>query len=459
MKINLIFILNIIILLSNVISKSKSEWISRSIYQILTDRFARTSDTGNCDYKKYCGGNYKGIIQHLDYIKGMGFDAIWISPIVENTPNSYHGYHMSNIYKLNEHFGNEDDFKKLISECHKRDIWVMIDVVANHVGPIGTNYSKIIPFNKFEHYHEKCDIKDWNNQWQIENCRLSDLPDLKQENEWVSQILLNWIHDVVKKYNIDGLRIDTVMEVPKWFWNKFAKSAGVFQIGEVFNGNINYVAEYQKYLDSVFNYPLYYTIENSFCGSFRNLESYWFNDRKVYPNPEYIATFIENHDNPRFLYRCRDKDKFTNAVVFSLLWEGIPVFYYGGEQYFSGGADPYNREPLWNNYNSNSNLYKILSKIHSLRKKEKIWNKPIVQRYADDNFYAFTRGNILACFTNSNRQKRTITYHNFKERDKLCNILVSDDCIFVKNNKINIIMGKYPRIYVLVQNNDDLEYL
>ena len=181
----------IVLLLSAYIScKSKEDWKSRSIYQILTDRFARTSDTGSCNLSAYCGGNYQGMIKQLDYIKGMGFDAIWISPIIENTEGSYHGYHFTNLYTLNTHFGSEDDFKALVAACHKKDIWVMVDVVANHVGPIGTDYSKITPFNSAEHYHDKCDITDWGNQWQVENCRLCDLPDLKQENDWVTEKLV-----------------------------------------------------------------------------------------------------------------------------------------------------------------------------------------------------------------------------------------------------------------------------
>ena len=439
----------ILFLLSTSISgKSKEEWKSRSIYQILTDRFARTSDTGYCNYSQYCGGNYQGIINKLDYIKGMGFDAIWISPIVENTEGSYHGYHLTNLYNLNYHFGSEDDFKALITACHNKDIWVMVDVVANHVGPIGTDYSKITPFNLAEHYHDYCDINDWTNQWQIENCRLSGLPDLKQENDWVTQQLLNWISDLISKYNIDGIRIDTIMEVPKWFWDKFRSSAGVFQIGEAFNGDIGYVSDYQHHLDSVFNYPLYYTIESSFCGSFYNLEGYWFNSRPKYPAPEYTATFVENHDNPRFLNRCNDRGKFTNAVVFSLLWEGVPVFYYGGEQYYSGGADPNNREPLWDNYNTGTELYRILGIVNALRKSVSIWNLNIVQRYADDNFYAFTRGNILACFSNTNSLQRTITYHEFAEGTKLCNVLYNGDCVSVSGGSININMGDYPKVYV-----------
>ena len=429
-------------------SKTKDEWKTRSIYQILTDRFARTSSTGSCTLSQYCGGNYQGIINHLDYIQGMGFNAIWISPIVENYAGSYHGYHLTNLYNFNTNFGTEDDFKNLITQCHNRDIWVMVDVVANHVGPVGTDYSQVYPFNSADHYHDYCDITDWTNQWQIENCRLSGLPDLKQENDWVTQTLLDWISNLISTYNIDGIRIDTIMEVPQWFWDKFRSSAGVFQIGEAFNGDISYVADYQNHLDSVFNYPLYYTIQSSFCGSFTNLEGYWFNSRPIYPAPQYVATFVENHDNPRFLNRCNDRSKFTNAAIFSLLWEGIPVFYYGGEQYYAGGADPNNREPLWDNYNTGTELYRLLGVTNNLRTSKSIWNYDIIQRYSDDNFYAFTRGDVLACFTNTNSLTRYITYHSFSDGDKLCNVLYDGDCVTVSGGSITINMGDYPKVYV-----------
>ena len=437
-----------VLLSTYITSKTKDEWKTRSIYQILTDRFARTSDTGSCTLSQYCGGNYQGIINHLDYIQGMGFNAIWISPIVQNYAGSYHGYHLTNLYNLNSNFGSEDDFKNLITQCHNRDIWVMVDVVANHVGPVGTDYSQVYPFNSADHYHDYCDINDWSNQWQVENCRLSGLPDLKQENEWVAQTLLDWISDIISKYNIDGIRIDTIMEVPKTFWDSFRNYAGVFQIGEAFNGDINYVADYQNHLDSVFNYPLYYTIQSSFCGSFTNLEGYWFNSRPIYPAPQYAATFVENHDNPRFLNRCNDRSKFTNAAIFSLLWEGIPVFYYGGEQYYAGGADPNNREPLWDNYNTGTELYRLLGIANNLRTSKSIWNYDIIQRYSDDNFYAFTRGDVLACFTNTNSLTRYITYHSFSDGDKLCNVLYYDDCVTVSGGSITINMGDYPKVYV-----------
>ena len=79
----------IFLLISQVSLKNKEEWKTRAIYQIITDRFA-TSDSSepNCNLSQYCGGTFQGIINKLDYIKGMGFDAIWISPVVENTEGS-----------------------------------------------------------------------------------------------------------------------------------------------------------------------------------------------------------------------------------------------------------------------------------------------------------------------------------------------------------------------------------
>ena len=153
----------------------------------MTDRFARTDgSSADCgDLHKYCGGTFKGIENHLDYIKNLGFDAIWISPIPENYGNDYHGYAALNWNNVNPNFGTSADLKHLVDTAHSKGIWVMLDVVANHVAPIDLDFSKVTPFNDASYYHSKCDINDFNNQWQVENCRLSNLPDLDQSNSFV----------------------------------------------------------------------------------------------------------------------------------------------------------------------------------------------------------------------------------------------------------------------------------
>lgn len=101
-----------------------------SSLQLLTDRFAKESDDGSpCgDLTNYCGGTFKGIVNKLDYIQNLGANAIWISPIPLQTDGGYHGYWQQNIFQVNPNFGSSDDLKELVSECHKRDIWVMLDM-------------------------------------------------------------------------------------------------------------------------------------------------------------------------------------------------------------------------------------------------------------------------------------------------------------------------------------------
>ena len=108
-----IIILLILSMLCLSYEKTKEEWKGRIIYQILTDRFGRSSDEdqSNCDLGNVCGGTYQGLINHLDYIADMGFNAIWISPIPKNNDWDYHGYAFIDLYALNDHFGDVKELK------------------------------------------------------------------------------------------------------------------------------------------------------------------------------------------------------------------------------------------------------------------------------------------------------------------------------------------------------------
>ena len=426
-----IFILSIFCsLIIFTIQADAEEWKKRAIYQLMTDRFATSGKEEKCDVSKntYCGGDHKGIQNHLNYIKEMGFDAIWISPIVKNAEGSYHSYHTIDFYALNEHFGTEEDIQNLIEACHKENIYVMLDVVANHVALVGNDFRTINPFNSPEHYHEPCTITDWGNYEMVENCRLSDLPDLKHENNYVSDELLRWIKYMVEKYKLDGLRVDTVPEVPKWFWKKFNKAAGVFQIGEVFNGNVEYVHSYQG--------PLTSTV------------------RPVYDGYETVlGVFIGNHDNARFLYppEGRTREQLDMASMFSVFWEGIPVIYYGDEQYFDGGGDPYCREALWDHgYNMTSRLYILYQTGLHYRKKLELWNKDLDQLSFDKEFYSFRRGDdVLAVISIAleDEYKKTIDNKGIKD-GKYCNIFDKNDCIDINGKTISVTIGKAPKVYI-----------
>ena len=432
------------------------EWKSRTIYQLLTDRFARSnSDRSNCgNLSDYCGGGYKGITENLDYIQNMGFDAIWISPIIDNTDGGYHGYWARDFYKLNARFGSDQEFRDFVSECHRRGIWVMVDIVLNHVGPVGTDYSSIKPFDSSEHYHDYCVIDggdfDGHNQWNVENCRLAGLPDLNQSNEWVRTQLLNWVQWMLKEYSIDGLRLDTGCEVEKGFWDSLSQAAGVYIVGEVFSGNVPYVADYQNHLPGLLNYPMYFTIKNTlkYGNSMYEIKNRLEQDLPQFRDIDALGIFVDNHDNERFLHNDGRHQKFKSALALSFFFRGISIMYYGSEQGYGGGADPQNREPLWTNMVTSSDMYQFVAKAVACRKRREVWQHPQKEKWVDDKFYAFARGDVLLAVTNDDGQQTRSIAVEWPENTRLCNIFGDNDCVNVSGGKINVELNEgLPKVY------------
>jgi alpha-amylase len=138
-------VLALLCLWSGCATAEKSDaWKSRTIYQLLTDRFGNPVSQSPCaDLSKYCGGTFSGIVSQLDYITDMGFDAIWISPIPKNTPEGYHGYWAEDLSVVNPHFGGETGLQALMSAAQQADLWVMLDVVGNHMGPVCSGPSSL----------------------------------------------------------------------------------------------------------------------------------------------------------------------------------------------------------------------------------------------------------------------------------------------------------------------------
>jgi alpha-amylase len=306
----------------------------------------------------------------------MGFDAIWISPIPVNAPADYHGYGALDWEKVNPHFGTSSELTSLIKACHDRDVWVMLDVVANHSSYYhNEDFSNINPLNKAEYYHTRCDI-DWNNQWSVENCWLSGLPDLDQSNEYVRTYLKSWIKKTVSDFDFDGIRIDTIPEVPKPFWSEYTAAAGVFQMGECFNQDPAFVGDYQNHVAGLFNYPMFYTIKDVFGSgqSMNGLKKTLLDMEDKSKDVDALGVFVDNHDNGRFLSYFNDRpNQFKSALIFALTTRGIPFFYYGDEQGFSGGSDPACRESLWTHMDTSAEIYQMVAKVNKARKAERVW--------------------------------------------------------------------------------------
>ncbi|EEB09064.1 alpha-amylase Aah3 [Schizosaccharomyces japonicus yFS275] len=371
------------------IAKSSEEWRSRVIYQLLTDRFAvddGSTDT-YCDVSslQYCGGTWKGISTKLDYIADMGFTAIWISPIDKNIEGeqgtsgwAYHGYWNTDYKSLNSHFGSESDLISMITAAHNLGIWVMFDTIANSMAVNGSNpdfsYSTLVPFNAEKYFHPYCVI-DWDTDTddQIVDCWTNagvvTLADLDLENSDVSDYLYSQVKSVVSKYSVDGIRVDSAKQMNTSFFPDYVSNAGVFALGEVFSYDPNMMCKYMKYSIGSTNYPLQLKMNFSFTATGAGMtlieslyESMSSNSNCSGVDRSLTGTFIENHDLQRFASYTSDQANIMGAIAFVLVWDGIPIIYYGQEQGFSGAADPLNREALWSSGYDTTNPYYTLIK-------------------------------------------------------------------------------------------------
>lgn len=369
-----------------------SAWKSRSIYQTMTDRFARTdgSTTHPCNTTEglRCGGSWRGTIQHLDYIQGMGFDAIMISPIVQNVEGrvqygeAYHGYWVQDMYALNPHFGTHQDLLDLSKAVHDRGMYLMVDTVINNLAYItdGRNpatsidYSALRPFNDSMFFHPYCKITDYDNYPLAQTCWTGDdvvpLPDLKTEDSQVQSMLMDWIRKMMATYSIDGLRLDAAKHITPSFLPLFQNASGAFITGEVFEPSVKTICGYQKDLPSVPNYPIYYSILEAFTkGNTSSLTNQVEVMKQTCSDVTALTSFSENHDVARFASFKDDIALAKNVLTFTMLFDGIPMIYQGQEQHFSGASDPENREALWlSGYNTNAPLYQLATRLNRIRK-------------------------------------------------------------------------------------------
>ncbi|KAK3676020.1 hypothetical protein LTR78_004212 [Recurvomyces mirabilis] len=318
---------------------------------------------------------------------GMKFDAIWISPVVAQLPQmtgdgeAYTAYWQQDLYALNPKFGTEQDLKDLIGEVHARGMLLMLDIVVNHMGYAGigwadVDYSIFNPFNDAKYFHQFTPIQDPKNQTEVEVGWLGSptvsLADLKTDDPEVRQMYGDWIEQMVSNYSIDGLRIDTSINVEADFFPGFMQRAGVFGTGEVMMGDDSLACRWSRSIGSILNYPIYYTLTRAFqsCeGSINDLVETINSVKNNCHDPTAMVSFSENHDVPRFRNYTSDMARAKNMITYTILTDGIPVIYQGQEQHMNGDISPYmNRAPLWEaGYNTTFTLYQHIATLNQFR--------------------------------------------------------------------------------------------
>ncbi len=385
------------------------------------------------------GGDFKGIEKKLDYIKALGATAIWISPVVKNANGDYHGYAATDFYAVNPRMGTLTDLQRLVAEAHKRGILVINDVVANHGStwvdsgdagwssflypPSGynlrynsggqqyaapfanTNLTQVFGNTSLSNiFHNNGGTGNWADATQVELGELASLDDFRTESSYVrtkmKEIWSYWINTA----GFDAYRIDTVKHVEMGFWDEWtpvvraaaaaADKPNFFMFGEVFDGSDSKCGSYtgtksggNYKMDSVLDYPMYYQVGSVFAtasGSTGQIESRYGNLNTWNYDASALNSLVlnlDNHDNPRFLSTGIGGNTARLEVALAFLYtsRGIPSLYYGTEQDFDGGADPWNREDMFDgqfeggpsngdNFNMTSARFKLVAKLNNLRR-------------------------------------------------------------------------------------------
>lgn len=405
-------------------------------YLIMTDRFHngdKANDTGlePGSSTGIHGGDLQGVIDKLDYLKELGVTGIWLTPVVENQKGGYHGYWAIDFYKVDENLGTMESMQRLVEEAHKRGIKLFLDVVVNHTAPTH-------PFvtAKPDWFHQKGGINNWNDQQEVENGKLAGLPDFAQENPEVKRYLIEMSKWWIDQTGVDGFRLDTVRHVPKWFWEEYARELhahkpGFFLMGEVWNGDLNYLKGYlETGLDSLVDFNRLFPMQDVFGkGADPSiLHATMARQLKETPAGKVWAPFIDNHDLPRFVtgYAPGGEKKQRLALAYLLTTPGMPILYYGTEVALPGGDDPDNRRDM--KFGSNPEQFAYTQALIKLRKENPAFTRGTYTPVGKNpKVVAYLREHegkrFLVALNNSDAEQPLDLTGLFGEGEKMTNLL------------------------------------
>lgn len=465
--------------------RKAQNWSKDIIYFILTDRFFDADPGNNFDGDKsnlvqYHGGDFQGITKKLPYLKNLGVTTLWISPVVKNQVKNrdytgkvsygYHGYWPVDFCETDPHQGNLDVLKELVKKAHDNGMKVVLDAILNHTA-WQHPWNKDI--QKKNWYHSPCDINDWHNEGELLNCGLYGLPDLNQENPEVTKYLIENAKWWIDETGIDGFRVDAVKHVPHWFWKIFSeeihKYAGenFILIGENFDGNPLNISSYQKDgIDSMFDFPLYFTLKDVFCYDVSMRKLAWRLAEDVnYENPNILIVFLDNQDTNRFMTEANylAKEKLKLALAFLMTINRIPCVYYGTEVGMEGvggitAADrpPENRKDM--EWDKNPELLIFFKHLASLRNQHvALQSGKYLEMWQDERIFAYSRLHekeelIIGLNNSYDNQQRDIPIRaesSFKDGTCLVNVLGSDEAV-IKDGKIRVNFSpKEPKIFMV----------
>ncbi len=462
------------------------------IYLLMPDRFANgnpnndstqnTTEKANrsIDGGRH-GGDIQGIIDHLDYIEDLGATAIWSTPLTEDNEKtySYHGYACSDLYKIDPRYGSNEDYVRLGSELHKRNMKLIMDFVPNHWGlhhwliqdlPAkdwihhwegGENGFKRSNYRQTVHYDPNA--SQYDTKGCLDGWFDTTMPDMNDRNPLVVNYLIQNAIWWIEYASLDGLRVDTFPYNGKeamahWTKQVMNEYPDFNIVGEAWlhdqaqlsfwqkDSKIAEIVGYNSHLPSVMDF----TLHDAIMVAFNENEQHWdnatirFYDNFVndflYPNIDNILVFAGNHDTQRIhTVFGGDVNKYKLAMTLILTVRGIPQIYYGDEigmqgdkgkgdgdirRDFPGGwkNDPQNAFTESGRTVEQKQYFDFTKKLLNWRKNKSVIHQGKTTHYVpENNVYVYFRHNekesVMIIINNSDKPQAVDT-KRFKENIK-----------------------------------------
>jgi glycosidase len=449
------------------------------IYLIMPDRFADGDQSNNApagaptaandrkNPRAYHGGDLRGVINHLPYLKELGVTALWLNPWYDNwngvnncdkpwCPNTYyHGYHAIDYYAVEDRFGDMATLRELVEKAHALGLKIIQDQVANHVGsrhpwvvdpPLDDWFHGTLAAHTINRFNNVALLSPHANAGEFRNTLdgwfSDDLPDMNQEEPEVAryeiQNALWWIGAT----GIDGIRQDTIQYMPRSFIRDLSNALHrqypkMWMVGEVYDRDVAhtsfFIGDHKGWdgldtkLDSVFDFPLWNASLLAFTGKvpLRALREQLKYDA-LYPDPSKLTVFANNHDTARFM--SLDGATLEGAMMhlaFTLSVRGIPQLYYGEEIAMEGKDDPDNRRDFPGGFPGDSRNAFDASGRTPKEQKMYEWTRAwirlraehsalrqgrLVDLFYDDDTYVFARQDksetLLVAFNRADKEKK-----------------------------------------------------
>ena len=458
------------------------------MYLLLPDRFAngnKNNDSTEDTKEKYNrdlpggrhGGDIEGIIKNLDYIATTGATTVWSTPLCEDNDAkfSYHTYGQSDVYKIDSRYGTNQDYARLAAELHKRKMKLVMDYVTNHWG-IEHWMIKDSPtkdwINQFETYtqtnHKRTVIHDTNaseidKKVAIEGWFVPSMPDLNLKNPLTLNYLIQNAIWWIEFADLDGFRVDTYnysdpVGIATWTKAITNEYPNFNIVGEVWmqsqaqmafwqkDSKVAAIQDYNSNLPSVMDFTLYEATTKAFnedeAGWDKGMMRFYdnFSNDFLYPNPNNILIFAENHDTNRINHTYgNDIRKYKMAMSILATVRGIPQIYYGSEIGMAGNKDKGDaaiRQDFPGGWEGDTNnaftdagrtaeqkqYFEFTAKLFNWRKTQTAIHSGKMTHYIPENnvyvYFKYNADETVMVIINNSNDKKTVATDRFKENIK-----------------------------------------